>query len=63
MVDNYSQWKQHEAEAEKWLRELPLCSECYRPIQDERCFEFNGEIICEECLADNHKKWTEDYIE
>lgn len=45
------------------LDKLPKCAECGEPIQDEECFEINGELICPECLKSNHRKWTEDYIE
>lgn len=42
------------------MQELSKCYECGEPIQDEHCYEFNGEYICKRCLNDNHLKWTED---
>lgn len=53
----------HERQLEEALNRLPKCYECGEPIQDDHCFEINGEIICEECLNDNHRKWTEDLME
>jgi formylmethanofuran dehydrogenase subunit E len=44
------------------LRRLPVCAECGEPIQDEHCFEINDELICEQCLNQNHRKYVDDYI-
>lgn len=63
MDDNYSLWARHEREMEKRLARLPLCSECDNPIQDEHCFEINGELICPDCMKTNHRKRVEDYVE
>lgn len=41
----------------------PVCYECGEHIQDDECWEMNGELICTDCLEANHKKCTEDYIE
>ena len=60
--DNFDAFDRYDAEQEKALSKLPECSECGEPIQDEECFEFNGELICPDCLKYNHRKWTEDYI-
>lgn len=48
------------AEAEK---ELPVCTCCGEPIQDDFYYEIDDEILCEECLKDNYRKSVEDYIE
>ncbi len=53
----------HDAKQTQWLEQQPVCSECDEHIQDEYCYEINGELICEDCLNTNHKKRTEDYIE
>lgn len=53
----------HEAEQERELKKLPKCCECDNPIQSEECYEINDELICPECLKDNHRKWVEDYVE
>lgn len=54
-MDNYERWEQHEAEQQRALDKLPICSECGEPIQDEYCYEIDGEYICEECI-NNHRK-------
>ena len=54
--DNYCR------EQEKAMAQLPTCCECDYKITDEIYFEFNGECICERCLTDNHRKFTEDFI-
>lgn len=59
-IADFDRW---DAGLNKMLERLPLCSECENPIQDEHCYEFNGELICEDCLHTNHRKHTEDYTE
>ena len=61
--DNYDYFKQHEAEQAAWLGKLPECSECGEKIQDEYCYEVNGEFICEQCMKDNHRKSTENIFQ
>ncbi len=53
--------ERYAAEQERKLDELPKCCECDHPIQTEKCFEFNGELMCPQCLKDYHEKWTEDF--
>ena len=61
--DPVADFRRHDAKQQAELDRLPLCSECDNPIQIETCYEINGELICEECLENNHKKWVEDFIE
>ena len=60
--DPISDHMAHEARQQAWLDKLPVCYECDHPIQTEECFEFNGELICPECLNENHRKAVEDYV-
>ena len=55
-LDNYER-----AQAQA-LAKLPRCSECDEPIQDDFCYEINGELICEECLKE-YRRSTEDFVE
>ena len=57
-----SDFARHDAEQQADVDKLPKCSECGYPIQEEHCFEVNGEYICEKCLNDNHRVFTEDVI-
>ena len=61
--DNYDLWQQHMAEIERSLDRQPICSECEEHIQDEYCYQINGEIICEHCLNAYYKKDTSDLID
>lgn len=61
--DPLADFARHDAEQSRWLEKRPVCSECGEHIQDERCYEINDELICEECLERNHKKYTANYIE
>lgn len=57
---DFSAW---DAEQTAWLQKRPVCCYCGEYIQDDDCWEMNGELICTDCLEANHKKCTEDYIE
>ena len=59
-IADFDRW---DSDQQKQLDKLPKCTECDEPIQDEECYEINGALICPECLKNNHRKWTEDYIE
>lgn len=61
--DPLADFARHDAEQKQWLKSRPVCSECGEPIQDEHCYEVNDELICEECMERNHRKYVEDYIE
>lgn len=61
--DPHKDFLRHDAEQQAELDRLPKCCECDQPIQTEKCYEFNDELICPECLEDNHRKWVEDCIE
>lgn len=51
-----------DAEQEKSIIKLPKCCECDEPIQDDYCYQFDGELICENCLKENHREPTENFI-
>lgn len=58
--DNYSQWEEHERQAEARLAMCPLCSFCGEHIQDEFAYNINGELICQNCMESNFKVYVED---
>lgn len=62
MADNYSLWADKTRREEQWLAMRPLCSYCGHPIQDEDLYDFEGELYHEQCMNDNFKKRTEDYM-
>ena len=53
----------HEAEQENMRRKRPICYECGASIYSEECYEINDELICPSCLYENHRKFTDDYID
>ena len=57
---DFDRW---DAEQTAKLEKLPRCTECDEPIQDDCCYEINGELVCPECLDNNHKHWVEDFME
>ncbi|MBQ8528852.1 MAG: hypothetical protein IJ459_03860 [Clostridia bacterium] len=61
--DPVADFMAYEAEKQRQLDRLPKCCECDEPIQTDACYEINGELICPECLVENHRKRTEDYTE
>lgn len=61
--DPLADFARHDARQARWLKKRPVCSECGEPIQADHCYEINDELICEECLEQNHKKYVVDYIE
>ena len=62
-LDNYERWVIHDQEQQEQLKKLPRCYECGERIQDDHCYEVNGEYICEHCMEENHRKWVEDIVE
>ena len=60
--DAYDMWARHDAELEAELEALPKCVECGNPIQDDYCYEINGEVICEHCLNAYYRKSVDEII-
>lgn len=57
--DPIRDFEYYDAKREESLNNLPVCYECEEPIQDDACYEFDGEYVCENCLEQNHRRWTE----
>ena len=53
----------HEAEQERARAKLPRCCECGEHITDDECYDFDGDLICPNCLKENHRIFTEDLVE
>lgn len=60
-MDNYELWKKHDERQTESIERLPMCSECKEKIQDEVCFEIDGELICESCMMENHRRYTDEF--
>ena len=61
--DPVRDFERHDREQAKRLAQLPVCSVCDEPIQDEELYLINGEFVCPACLDRDFKKRTEDYVE
>ena len=61
--DPVADFYRHDAEQQAELAKRPRCSECDEPIQDVFCFEINDELVCDECMHNNHRKCVEDFME
>lgn len=46
-VRDHAQW---DAAQEALRQLLPRCSECNQLIEDEECYNLDGEAVCEECI-------------
>lgn len=44
---------------------LPVCDnrKCRRPIHDDYYWEIDGDILCEKCMNDRYRKYTDDFIQ
>lgn len=62
MKDNYDFWLEHDYEEQEWLDSLPVCDECGQTIQDDHCYNINGNYICEECLNERYRVCVDDIM-
>jgi formylmethanofuran dehydrogenase subunit E len=59
--DPVADFERYDVEMAKKLEQLPVCSECGEPIQDEEAYMVHGDYICEECM-DCHKVRVEEML-
>ena len=60
--DNFDLWEQHDAEQERQLQKLPVCTYCGEPVLDDFLYLINDEIICIGCLNDHFRKDVDEYV-
>lgn len=60
--DPLADFDRYDRQQEEWLNSLPVCDCCGEPIQDEYCYEINGDLICEDCLDMHFRKAVDDII-
>lgn len=63
LLDNYDMFEQHDRERERELKKFPVCCSCHEPITDEHLYCIKGYFYCEDCMNDEFRKSTEDYME
>lgn len=56
---DFDRW---EEEKERAIAKLPRCDYCNEPIQDDYCYDLDGEVICEDCLNRHFRKLTMDLM-
>lgn len=61
--DPVADFGRYDDEQQRQLEKLPKCAYCNEPIQDDKCYLINDELICPECLEREHEKRTDDYVE
>lgn len=62
-ADAYDDFLARDAEDEAWLKKLPKCAYCNKPIQDEKCLRVNDEFYHTDCFIAEHEVKTEEYTE
>lgn len=50
-------------EQARYEARLPKCDCCGEPIQDDYYWEIDGEILCQTCLNEQYRKFTDDYAQ
>lgn len=60
--DPIADWDAYCIEQDRLMELLPRCDECDKRIDDEYLYEFDGCLVCGECLDRNHKKFTTDLV-
>lgn len=60
--DPPADWDAYCREQERFAALLPLCDECGERIDDEVLYDFDGYLVCEDCLKRNHRKYTTDLV-
>ena len=63
VADAERYYTDQERKQEEWESKLPLCSECGKPIDEEFCWEIDGEIYHCDCADKLFCKRTEDCME
>lgn len=51
------------AEQEREMEKYPVCCCCDKSITDDFLFYIEGDIYCEECMKDEFRRPTDDFIE
>ncbi len=56
-------FNRHDRRQTEALNKRPVCCHCWQPIQEERLWEFNGFLYCDDCAREEFQKDTEGYCE
>lgn len=61
--DYTEQFDAYEARLERESRRYPKCDCCEEPILGDFLYDLGKEILCENCMKDNYRKSTDDYLD
>lgn len=61
MKDMIDFFNDYDREQTKKLAQLPKCDYCHEAIQDDFCYEINGELICEHCMESFFRKAVDEF--
>ena len=61
--DPVADFERYDAILQEQLKQMPHCINCGEPIQDDHLFNIDGDLFCEECMVENFRRSTEDYVE
>lgn len=66
MMDAYEAWERHDGAQERWLNSRPVCCECGEHIQEEKLYDIDGDLVCDNCLRNymdkHYRQPTERYM-
>lgn len=57
---DFARWDMEQARAEA---RLPVCDCCGEIINADFYWEIDGEILCEDCMNDRYRNYTDDYAQ
>lgn len=59
---DFDRWDMEQARLEA---RLPVCEnpKCKKRINDDFYWEIDGEILCEQCVNERYRKYTDNYIQ
>lgn len=59
-MSDFATWERIEEKTAMRIK-LPRCEDCGEIIYDEHYYDVDGVILCEECLKDRYRRYTNDY--
>lgn len=60
--DPVADYDRYCAALEREMERLPECACCGNRITDDFLFYIEGDVYCEECMKDNFRRPTDDFI-
>lgn len=61
--DPIADYDRYCAEQEQAMQKYPVCAVCGKAITDDFLYHIEGDIYCEECMKDNFRRPTDDFME